>query len=64
MTWQGGKRAQEAAVTTPFAPLQPLLAGHRQDPEESFHKLAQALRNYDSPVRIHIRLLHDDKVEH
>ena len=64
MTWQGGKRPQEATVTTPFAPLQPLLAEHQQDPEEGCHKLAQALSNYDSPVRIHIRLLHEGKVEH
>lgn len=64
MTWQGGKRPKEVAEPTPFAPLQPLLAGHQEDPEEGFQKLAHALRDYESPVRIHVRLLHDDRVEH
>lgn len=64
MTGQVGKRSNEEDVTTPFAPLKPLLAGEQQDHKEGFHKLAQALSNYDSPVRIHIRLLNDEKVEH
>lgn len=63
MTWQGGKRPREEVVPAPFAPLRPLLAGHQQDDDESLHKLAHALRDYDSTVRIHIRLLHDDKAE-
>jgi putative sterol carrier protein len=64
MTWQGGKRPKEENVTTSFAPLQRLLEEHEQDPEEGLHKLAQALGNYDSPVRIHVQLLHEGKVEH
>lgn len=64
MTWQGGKRAPEQNVPTAFAPMQQLLEAHKQDPEESFQNMAQALKNYEAPVRIHIRLLNEEQVEH
>ena len=64
MTWQGGKRAPEQNLPTGFAPLRRFLEEQKQDPEESFQKMAQALKDYEAPVRIHIRLLNDEQVEH
>src|SRR5687768_4078250 len=64
MTWQGGKRAPDENTGPAFAPMQRLLEEDKQEPEESFQKLAQALKNYDAPVRLHIRLLNEDKVVH
>lgn len=64
MTWQGGKRPREEDAGRTFAPLRRLLEEAKQDPAESFEKLAQALNNYDAPMRIHVRLLKDEGVEH
>jgi putative sterol carrier protein len=64
MTWQGGKRPPEQDVPATFAPLQRFLEQDKQDPEEGFQKMAQALRDYGAPVRIHVRLLNDEQVEH
>jgi putative sterol carrier protein len=57
MTWQGGKKAKEAIVPpVAFARLRPLMAGQKADVAGSLKSLSQALRNYGSPVRIHIHL--------
>ena len=64
MTWQGGKRPPEQDVPTTFAPLQRFLEENKQDPEDGFQKMAQALSDYEAPVRIHVRLLNDEQVEH
>jgi len=42
------------------------LAGERDEPDKGLEKLAQALRDYDSPVRVHVRLItHEGEgVEH
>ena len=67
MTWQGGKRPPAAPVSTPFAPLRQLANEPQQDVGQTFHTLAEALRDFESPVRLHIRLLDDDgddRVEH
>jgi hypothetical protein len=39
-----------------FARLKPL-AGAHDDPAKGLEKLAQALSNYGSPVRLHVRLI-------
>ena len=64
MTWQGGKRPPDQNAATAFAPMKKLLEEHKQDPEESFNKLAQGLKNYEAPVRVHFRLLNEDQVIH
>jgi putative sterol carrier protein len=64
MTWQGGKAPRDPAVATPFAPLRPLLAGHRQDAEEALQNLAHAVRDVDARVQLQVRLLEGDDIEH
>jgi len=56
MTWQGGKRAREVGPLSPFARLKPL-ARAQDDPAKGLEKLAQALKDYGSPVRLHVRLI-------
>lgn len=66
MTWQAGKRAREVGPLSPFARLKPL-AGERDDPAKGLEKLAQALSDYGSPVRLHVRFITDkdgESVEH
>jgi hypothetical protein len=66
MTWQGGKSAREVGPLSPFARLKPL-AGERDDPAKGLEKLAQALSDYGSPVRLHVRLItgkDGESVEH
>jgi len=63
MTWQGGKRPGEVGPLSPFARLKPL-AQQQDDPAKALEKLAQALSNYGSPVRLHVRLVGGDSVEH
>lgn len=66
MTWQGGKRAREVGPLSPFARLKPL-AGQQDDPAKSLEKLAQALSDYGSRVRLHVRLISGkdgESVEH
>jgi SCP-2 sterol transfer family len=58
MTWQGGKKTREAvAPPVAFARLRPLVAGRKTDAAESFKSLSHALRDYRSPVRIHVHLV-------
>lgn len=59
MTWQGGKRGREesGALSSPSACLSQFLQCHEQNIPESFQRLAQALGNYDSPVRLQIRVI-------
>ncbi|MDQ2824359.1 MAG: SCP2 sterol-binding domain-containing protein [Verrucomicrobiota bacterium] len=65
MTWQGGKIREQAEMpSSPFACLQPILQDHERDVDESFQRLARALGTYESPVRIHIRLITDDTIDH
>jgi SCP-2 sterol transfer family protein len=66
MTWQGGKRRREVGPMSPFARLKPL-AGTQDDPAKGFEMLARALRDYGSPVRLHIRLVtgtEGERIEH
>lgn len=66
MTWQSGKRAREVGPSSPFARLKPL-AGERDNSAKGMDKLAKALSDYGSPVRLHIRLItgeNGEGVEH
>jgi hypothetical protein len=63
MTWQGGKVSREPALGTSFAPLRPLLAGHQHDAEGGLQALARAVRDH-GPMRLELRLLQGDTVEH
>jgi hypothetical protein len=56
MTWQGGKKGREPGPFTTFARLAPLAAAH-DDAGQGLEKLAHALSNFGSPVRIHIRFV-------
>jgi SCP-2 sterol transfer family len=64
MTWQGGKRPPEVSVAPPFAPLRQLVKEPQQDFGHTFQNLAEALRDFDAPVRLHIRLLNDSEDDH
>lgn len=66
MTWQGGKPRGGPpfqTTATPFARLKPLLTGKQSGLEESFQSMAHALRNYASPVRIHVRVVSGESGE-
>jgi hypothetical protein len=62
MTWQGGKRAREVGPVSTFARLKPL-AKERDDAAKTLEKLAQALRDYGSPVSLHFRLVTAQEVD-
>ena len=68
MTWQGGKKASDAAAPPiAFARLRPLVKGQKVDVAGSLTGLSQALRNYGSPLRIHVHLgegADGEKVDH
>ena len=66
MTIEGGKMFREQTGHAPasrFAPLQALLGDQEPDVTTGFQRMAEALGNYDSPVRIQIRLIDDEKVD-
>lgn len=64
MTWQGGKRAREVGPVSPFARLR-TLAGEQDEPAKGLENLAKALSDYESPVRLHVRLITGgESVEH
>ena len=66
MTWQGGKTAREAGPASPFAPLKPL-ADQQDAPARALELLGEALGDFPTPVRLHVRLLageDGEQVEH
>jgi len=56
MTWQGGKRGRELAPSSAFAQLKPLVAD-ADDAAKALKALSKALGSYQSPVRLHVRLV-------
>lgn len=66
MTWQGGKLRRDVGSSSPFARLKPL-TGESDDSAKVLEKLAQALRDFGTPVSLHIRLVNGkegEEVEH
>jgi hypothetical protein len=64
---EGGKEIRGAAGSvppSPFAPLRALLEPHQQDAADGIHKLAAALDGLGVPVRLHIRVLDGETVDH
>jgi SCP-2 sterol transfer family len=66
MTWQGGKKPPQPGPLSAFARLKPF-AGSQDDAAKALQKLAGALSNYASPIRLHFRLIaakDGERVEH
>ena len=58
MTWNGGKVTATPVVTgVTFARLRPIASSLKRDEVASFKSLSSALRDYESKVRLHIRLV-------
>jgi hypothetical protein len=49
---------------SPFAPLRPLLQPDERDAAEGLHKLSAALRGFDKPISLYVRMLDGSAVEH
>jgi hypothetical protein len=67
MTILGGRTARGDNAPGPassFAPLKPLLASHEHDVGESLTRMATALGSLKSPVKLHLRFVDDETVEH
>jgi putative sterol carrier protein len=56
MTWQGGKKAPEPGSLSAFGRLKPF-AGSQDDAAKTLQKLAAALSDYASSVRLQFRLI-------
>jgi putative sterol carrier protein len=63
MSWQAGKKAAETPGPQ-FARLRPLAETHQNEPDKTIESLANALKTYERPVRIHIRLTDGEKFDH
>jgi len=62
----GGKKIRAAVgdlPQSPFAPLRPLLQAHEEDAADGLNKLATALVDFGTPVRMHVQILDGDKLE-
>ncbi len=59
MTWQAGKLKRESGPDSVFARLKPF-ATDVDDAAKALTALSQALANYPSPVRLHVRLVSGD----
>ena len=67
MTVHGGKPAHEPESgirSSPFARLQPLVPAEAHDLADSLTTLASALRTYDAPATIHLRVVDGDQTDH
>lgn len=64
MTREGGKPSRPDPFTDPaprFACLRPLLEREGRDIAQSFQAMAEALRTYDAPCRLQVRLVDGDE---
>lgn len=64
---EGGKTIRAAVgdvPSSPFSALRALLEPHEQDAADGIHKLAAALDGLGAPVRLHIRVLDGETVDH
>jgi len=63
MTWQVAKRGRERGPLPAFAKLKALIAA-RDTHDKALESLAQALSDFGKSVRIHVRLIAGESVEH
>lgn len=64
---EGGKRIRATVgdkPASPFTRLRPLLQPHEQDAADGVRKLADALHGLGDSVRLHLRMLEDETVDH
>ena len=64
---EGGKSIRAAfgdRPASPFTRLRPLLQPHEQDVADGMRKFAAALGGFNTSVRLHIRVLNGETVEH
>jgi hypothetical protein len=67
MTVLGGKPVPGAPFQPPsprFAPLRALVTVQPKDVADTFDGVAKALKDYEGPIRLHVRLVDGEKVDH